>query len=161
MNPETTNCTDSIEKQIILRAPRERVWRAISDSNEFGSWFGVNFEGPFVAGATVRGVLVMSSPDSPYNDLPFEFQVETIEPEKQLSFRWHPFAIDRDVDYSGEPTTLVVFSLEDSPEGVVLTVTESGFDRIPLARRAKAFAANEEGWAIQVERIAEYVSHAQ
>jgi uncharacterized protein YndB with AHSA1/START domain len=156
--------TDRIEKKILLHAPLKRVWRALSDSTEFGSWFGMKFDGPFAPGATMRGVIVpttvnaeVAEAQKEYEGLPFDFTVERMEPERLLSFRWHPFAVERGVDYSGEPTTLVVFALEDVADGILLTVTESGFDRIPLARRAKAFTANEEGWGMVVKLIGEYL----
>lgn len=160
--------TDRIEKKVLLHAPLKRVWRAIVDSAEFGSWFGMRFEGPFAPGATMRGVIVPTTVDAEvakgqkaYEGLAFEIMIEQIEPERLFSFRWHPGAVDPDVDYSVEPTTLVTFSLEEVTGGVMLTVTESGFDRIPPARRAKAFASNEGGWAIQVRLIAEYLTRAK
>src|SRR5437762_6309866 len=159
--------TDRIEKKILLRAPRKRVWRALSDSTEFGNWFGVKFDGPFAPGASMRGVIVptkvnaeVANAQKPYEGLPFEIIIEKMEPERLFSFRWHPFAIERGVDYSLEPTTLVVFALEEVANGVMLTVTESGFDRIPLARRVKAFTANEQGWGMVVKLIEEYLAHA-
>ena len=159
--------TDRIEKKITLRASLQRVWQALSDSSEFGSWFGMKFDVPFVPGTTIRGTIVPTTVDpavaetqEPYEGMPVEILVEQMEPEKLFSFRWHPFAIEQDVDYSAEPTTLVAFALEESPDGVILTVTESGFDSIPLARRAKAFAANDAGWAAQMQLIEEYLAHA-
>jgi uncharacterized protein YndB with AHSA1/START domain len=159
--------TDRIEKKILLRAPKQRVWRALADSKEFGSWFGVKFDGPFAPGACMRGVIVPTTVDADvakaqkqYEGLSFEITIEQMEPERLFSFRWHPYAIDRSVDYSAEPTTLVVFTLEEVADGVMLTVTESGFDRIPLARRAKAFSANEGGWSMMVKMIEKYVVHA-
>ncbi|MFL5638939.1 MAG: SRPBCC family protein [Gemmatimonadaceae bacterium] len=156
--------TNRIEKQILLNAPLARVWRAISESKEFGSWFGVKFDGPFAPGTHMRGVIVPTTVDpevaksqEPYTGMPFEITIEKIEPERTFSFRWHPFAIDPKVDYSAEPTTLVTFTLEEVNGGVKLTVTESGFDKIPLARRAQAFTMNDIGWAKQMELIAEYV----
>ena len=156
--------TDRIEKKILLRAPRKRVWRALSDSTEFGTWFGVKFEGPFTPGASMHGVIVttqvnaeVASAQKPYEGLPFDITIEKMEPERLFSFRWHPFAIEPGVDYSAEPTTLVVFALEEVPGGVMLTVTESGFDQIPLARRAKAFTANEQGWGMVVKLVEEYL----
>src|ERR1700757_439055 len=150
--------SDRIEKKILLRAPRKRVWRALADSTEFGSWFGLKFDGPVTPGTSIRGVLVgttvnpeVSESQKKHAGLPFEIKIERIEPERLFSFRWHPFAIERDVDYSAEPTTLVEFVLENVAEGVQLTVTESGFDGIPLARRAKAFEANEGGWSVMVK----------
>lgn len=160
--------TDRIEKGILLHAARKRVWRALANSTEFGSWFGMKFDGPFAPGARMRGVIVpttvnaeVAKAQKEYAGLPFEIMVEQMEPERLFSFRWHPFAVERDVDYSAEPTTLVVFSLEEVADGVMLTVTESGFDRIPLARRAKAFTANEAGWGMVVTLIEEYLVQAR
>jgi len=159
--------TDRIEKKVLLHAPQKRVWRALSDSTEFGTWFGMKFDGPFAPGACMRGVIVPTTVDAevakaqkPYEGMPFEITIEQMEPERLFSFRWHPFAVERDVDYSAEPTTLVVFELEEVANGIMLTVTESGFDRIPLARRAQAFTANEGGWGMVVKLIEQYVCHA-
>src|SRR5690242_9001055 len=162
-----TKTTDRIEKKILLRAPLDRVWRAISDAREFGAWFGVAFDGPFVAGARLTGRMTPTRADpevakaqEAYAGMRFEFTVDRIDPMRLFSFRWHPFAIDPEVDYSKEPTTLVVFELEEVAGGTQLTITETGFDSIPLERRAKAFAANEGGWAKQVDLIAKYVEGA-
>ena len=161
--------TDRIEKRILLRAPRKREWRALTDSTEFGTWFGMKFDSPFTPGATIRGVVVPSQVNAEVakaqkqiEGLPVEIFIEQMEPERLFSLRWHPFAIERGVDYSAEPMTLVEFSLEEVAEGVMLTVTESGFDQIPLARRAKAFTANEGGWSVMVKVFEEYVvAHAK
>ena len=160
--------TDRIEKKIVLRAPLKRVWQALSDSREFGSWFGVKFDAPFAPGAHMRGKIVGTSVNAEiakaqkqFEGVAFEITIEAMEPEKLFSFRWHPHAVEPGVDYSGEPTTLVAFALEEVSGGVQLTVTESGFDRIPLARRAKAFTANEQGWSIVVNLFAEYVDNAR
>jgi uncharacterized protein YndB with AHSA1/START domain len=159
--------TDRIEKKILLRAPRKRVWRALSDATEFGAWFGIKFDSPFMPGARLRGTIVGTSVDADvakaqkeHAGIPFEITVDRIEPERLFSFRWHPHAVERDVDYSQEPTTLIVFSLEEAADGVMLTVTESGFDQIPLARRAKAFQANEQGWGIVVKLLEKYLAQA-
>jgi len=159
--------TDRIEKKVLLRAPRERVWHAISDARQFGSWFGVEFAGPFIAGATTIGNLVPTTVDpeaakrqKQYEGFKFEFAIDRIEPQRLFSFRWHPFAVERGVDYSKEPATLVTFELEQQADGTMLTVTESGFDRIPLERRAKAFAANEQGWTAQIKLIEKYLALA-
>lgn len=159
--------TDRIEKKILLRAPRKRVWRALTDSKEFGTWFGMKFDGPFSPGATMRGVIAptevnaeVAKAQQPYEGLPFEITIEKMEPERLFSFRWHPNAVERGVDYSAEPTTLIEFLLEEVENGVLLSVTESGFDRIPLARRAKAFTANEQGWGMVVKLIEEYLVQA-
>jgi uncharacterized protein YndB with AHSA1/START domain len=158
---------DRIEKKILLRAPRKRVWRALSDSTEFGAWFGMKFDGPFTPGARVRGTIVGTTVDADvakaqkeHAGIPFEITVDRIEPERLFSIRWHPNAVERGVDYSHEPTTLIVFTLEEVANGVMLTVTESGFDQIPLARRAKAFQANEQGWGMVVKLIEKYLAQA-
>jgi uncharacterized protein YndB with AHSA1/START domain len=157
--------TDRIQKQIVLRAPRERVWSAISDAKKFGTWFGVEFDGPFVAGSRLSGKIAPTKVDpevakmqQPYAGKRFEFSVERIEPMRNISFRWHPFAVEEGIDYSKEPTTLIVFELEEISGGTRLTITESGFDKIPLARRAKAFAANEGGWTHQLKLIEKYLA---
>lgn len=159
--------TDRIEKKVVLRAPRERVWRAISDSKEFGTWFGVRFDGPFAPDQRMIGKMVPTAVDpevaklqEPHRGMAFEFAVDRIEPQSLFSFRWHPYAIDSSVDYSKEPGTLVVFELQEVAGGTMLTVTESGFDRIPIERRAKAFAANEGGWTHQLKLIEKYLTLA-
>lgn len=160
--------TDRIEKKILLHAPLPRVWRALSDSTEFGTWFGMRFNGPFAPGAVMSGVIVPTTVDEEVANaqkavagIPFEFTIDRIEPERLFSFRWHPGAIDPTVDYSVEPTTLIVFTLDEVTDGVMLTVTESGFDRIPLSRRAQAFTQNETGWGMTINLIAKYLAHAQ
>ena len=159
--------TDRIEKSILLRAPRQRVWRALTDSTEFGSWFGMKLDGPFTPGASLQAVIVPTTVDEEvakaqreYEGWPFEIQVERMEPERLFSFRWHPYAVEPGVDYPAEPTTLVEFTLEEVADGILVTVVESGFDRIPLARRAKAFEANEGGWAIQVKMLEKHLARA-
>lgn len=160
--------TNSIEKKILLKAPQSRVWRALSDSTEFGTWFGVRFDQPFTAGAHMRGVIRpttvqadVAKVQKEYEGQSFELTVDRIEPETLLSFRWHPHAVDAAFDYSSEPTTLVVFALEPKPEGVLLTVTETGFDQIPLERRVIAFTSNDQGWSLMIKSIEEYVMNAQ
>jgi uncharacterized protein YndB with AHSA1/START domain len=160
--------TDRIEKRILLRAPRERVWRAISDARQFGLWFGVAFDGPFVAGARLTGRIVPTTVDAevaklqePHAGTRFEIAVDRIEPMRRFSFRWHPYAVESGVDYSQEPMTLVLFELEEAEGGTLLTISESGFDRIPLARRAKAFSANDGGWTKQTELIEKYLAMRQ
>jgi uncharacterized protein YndB with AHSA1/START domain len=162
-----TSATDRIVKTVLLRAPRDRVWRAISDAKEFGTWFGVNFDGPFVAGARMKGRITPTKVDAevaksqePYAGAVFECTIDRVEPMGLFSFRWHPFAVDPAVDYSHEATTLVEFRLEEVAEGTRLTITESGFDGVPLERRAKAFAANEQGWAAQMRLVEKYLAAA-
>ncbi|HEY8087194.1 MAG TPA: SRPBCC family protein [Polyangiaceae bacterium] len=159
--------TDRIEKRVVLKAPVERVWGAISDASQFGSWFGVEFDGPFAAGARMTGRIVPTRVDpevaktqEPYAGAKFEVTVDRIEPMRLFSFRWHPFAVEPSVDYSKEEPTLVVFELEPVAGGTRLTITESGFDRVPVARRAKAFEMNEGGWAAQLQLVEKYVSLA-
>jgi uncharacterized protein YndB with AHSA1/START domain len=146
--------TDRIEKNIMLRAPRSRVWRAISTAEEFGTWFRVNLEGAFAEGATIRGKIAIPG----YEHVTMEVLVERMEPERYFSYRWHPYAVDPATDYSDEPTTLVEFMLEEAEGGTAVTIVESGFDRIPLARRAEAFRMNDGGWSGQIKNLAAYVS---
>jgi uncharacterized protein YndB with AHSA1/START domain len=153
----TATSTDRIEKHIVLRAPRAKVWRALADAPQFGSWFGVDLTGAsFAPGARVRGKITHPG----YEHVTFEAVIERMEPERLISWRWHPYAVDPKVDYSKEPTTLVVFELKDAPEGTLLTVVESGFDQIPLARRAEAFRMNEGGWTAQMANIERHVARA-
>jgi uncharacterized protein YndB with AHSA1/START domain len=147
--------TDRIERKILLKAPRARVWRALSDAAEFGDWFGVDFQGKvFVAGKPVQGRVTYPG----YEHISMEVQIERIVPERLLSWRWHPAAIDPAVDYSQEPTTLVVFELEEVDGGTLLTVAESGLDKIPLARRATVFRLNTSGWDEQMLNIEKHVA---
>ena len=152
----TATSTDRIEREIVLRAPRSRVWRALTDATEFSRWFMAEMKDRFAPGATARGRVTYPG----YEHLTLEVHVERMEPERLFSFRWHPYAVDPKQDYSKEPTTLVVFELEEIPEGTRLKVTESGFDQIPIARRAEAFRMNSQGWAEQVQNIATYVGQA-
>src|SRR5690348_1851220 len=157
--------TDRIEKQVLLKAPRERVWRALSEADQFGTWFGVRFDGPFVEGERLTGRIAPTQVDeevaamqTPYEGTPFEWQVEKIEPMRRIAFRWHPFGVDKRIDYSSEPMTLIVFELHEAPGGILLTVNESGFDKLPQIGRAKAFEANEGGWTHQMRLIEKYLA---
>jgi uncharacterized protein YndB with AHSA1/START domain len=145
--------TDRIEKKIVLRAPRARVWRAITDAQEFGTWFRAVLDGPFAPGARVTGRITYPG----YEHLRMEVLVEKIEPERLFSFRWHPNAVEPGADYSKEPTTLVEFRLEEVAEGTELTIVESGFDALPADRRAEAYRGNEGGWTEQLGNIATHV----
>lgn len=147
---------DRIEKTIELKAPLARVWRALTDHNEFGTWFRVKLEGPFVPGQPTRGRITYPG----YEHLRMEVVVRKMEPERLFSFNWHPYAIDPNVDYSGEPPTLVEFTLEKAAGGTRLRVVESGFDKIPASRRAEAFRMNDGGWSAQMQNIADYVQQA-
>ena len=146
--------TDRIEKEIVLRAPRSRVWRALADAEQFGAWFGIKLDGAFAPGTRVRGQI--SSPGNEH--VTIEFAIERMDPESRMSYRWHPYAVESGVDYSSEPMTLVEFQLEEIAEGTRLTLVESGFDRIPAARRTEALRMNDAGWAEQLENIARYVA---
>ena len=155
--------TDRIEKRVLLRAPLDRVWRAIRDPEVFGRWFGVRFDGPFVAGTSVTASITGTTVDDevakrqePHAGVKSTWQVVAVEPQQRFAYRWHPFAVDPDTDYDREPTTLVEFTLSETPDGVLLTITESGFDAIPEARRSASFEANAEGWAIQADLVRRY-----
>ena len=154
--------TDRIEKSVLLRAPLDRVWSAISDSTQFGQWFGMRFNGPFVAGSTVRGVIAPTAVDDevarrqqPHAGMGDTWEIVAIEPRRRFAYRWHPFGGDAHAD---EPTTLVEFTLDETPDGVMLRITESGFDAIPAHRRIAAFEANSEGWSAQVELVQKYLA---
>jgi uncharacterized protein YndB with AHSA1/START domain len=151
-----TDTPDRIEKQIVLKAPRGRVWKALTDTREFGAWFGVDLHGEFKEGETLRGKITIKG----FTHVKWEATVERMQPEKLFSYRWHPSAVEPNVDYASEPTTLVTFELEDRKDGTLLRVVESGFDQIPLARRAQAYRSNTEGWGIQVTNIEKYVAQA-
>jgi uncharacterized protein YndB with AHSA1/START domain len=148
--------TDYIKKSVVLRAPRERVWWALSDPKAFGEWFGVKLNGSFTPGKRLRGQITHEG----YENYPFEIAIERAEPQRLLSWRWHPNTVDPQKDYSSEPTTRVAFQLEDVPEGTRLTVVESGFDAIPSARRYEAYEGNEKGWTMQMEAIEDYLAKA-
>jgi len=148
--PQTT---DRIEKRFEVSAKRSRVWRAISDANEFGAWFGMKLDRPFTAGATVFGSLTIPG----YEHISLEMQVQRVEPEGYFSYRWHPYPMNPEVDYAAEPTTLVEFRLDETAGGTAVTITESGFDRLPSTRRAEAFRMNEAGWTGQSKKLASYV----
>lgn len=147
--------TDRIERQIHIKAPRSKVWRALADAESFGNWFGVALQGKrFVAGEPCEGNITYPG----YEHLMWNVVVERVEPERLLSFRWHPYAVDPNVDYSQEPTTLVTFELEETSDGTLLRLVESGFDGIPVSRRAEAFRMNSGGWDAQMKNIDAYVA---
>jgi uncharacterized protein YndB with AHSA1/START domain len=160
--------TDKIEKRLFLKAPQEKVWRAISDAKEFGDWFGVEFDGSFAPGKHMIGRIKPTVADAEvakmqekYSGMRFDFVIEQIVPMRTFSYRWHPFAIDQNVDYSKEPMTIVTFTLEPAEGGTMLTVVETGFDALPIARKADAFEANEEGWVMQMQVIEKYLQLAK
>lgn len=154
MDLEKTS-TDRIDKRVALRAPRSRVWRAITNADEFSAWFGVKLEGTFAEGAAVRGSITNPG----YEHVTLEMLVERIQPEVLFSYRWHPYAVDASVDYTHEPTTLVEFRLDEVGAETILTIVESGFDRLPASRRAEAFRMNDGGWTSQLKRIERYVAN--
>ena len=145
--------SDRIEKTVDLKAPVPRVWRALTDHDEFGTWFRVRLDGPFVPGQVSRGHVTYPG----YEHLRWEAVVQKMEPERLFSFTWHPYAIDPNQDYSAEPPTLVEFTLEKTATGTRLRIVESGFDKIPAKRRDEAFRMNDRGWSIQTENIAQHV----
>jgi uncharacterized protein YndB with AHSA1/START domain len=144
---------DRIEKQIELKAPVARVWRALTDHREFGAWFRVALEGPFIPGQQVRGRITWPGAEH----LMMTATVQRMQPQQLFSFTWHPYAIDPNVDYSAEPATLVEFTLQEIPGGTRLTVVESGFAALPAHRRDEAFRMNDQGWSIQLQNIATFL----
>jgi len=145
--------TDRIERKILLKAPRARIWRASSNAEEFGNWFGVALQGKsFRAGERVQGRVTYPG----YEHVIFDVSIERMEPETLLSWRWHPAAVDPAVDYSHEPTTLFEFELQETQNGTLLSISESGFDRVPTTRRAEAFRLNSGGWDGQMDNIAKH-----
>jgi uncharacterized protein YndB with AHSA1/START domain len=157
--------TDRIEKEVLLRAPLDCVWQAISDADEFGRWFGVRFDGLFVPGTSITGVITPTTVDEavakmqePHAGKSDTWAIVAVETKRRLAFRWHPFGVEEGVDYSQEPTTLVEFTLAETTDGVLLRIVESGFDKIPAERRASAFEANSEGWAKQTELVSKYLA---
>ncbi len=145
--------SDRIERIVDLKASPARVWRALTDHAEFGTWFRVRLDGPFAPGAVSRGHITYPG----YEHLRWEAVVQKMEPERLFSFTWHPYAIDPQADYSAEPSTLVEFTLEQIPTGTRLRIVESGFDKLPANRRDEAFRMNDGGWSIQAENIARHV----
>jgi uncharacterized protein YndB with AHSA1/START domain len=146
----TTASTDRIERSIVINAPRSRVWRAVSNAEEFGRWFGANLQGQsFRPGQRTRGPITIAG----FEHVMFDVLVERVEPETLLSWRWHPYAVDPAVDYSQEEPTLVTFTLKDAPGGTLLETCESGFDKVPPHRRMEAFRMNTGGWEAQLQNI--------
>lgn len=155
--------TDRIEKSITLKAPLEKVWRALADSTAFGSWFGMKLDGPFVAGQEITGAIApttvnpeIAKMQAPYAGKPVLLRIETIEPMSRFAFGWHPYAIDPNTDYSAESMTLVTFTLSEAEGGTRLVLTETGFETLPAHRRAEAFKMNDGGWTAQMGLIETY-----
>jgi uncharacterized protein YndB with AHSA1/START domain len=154
--PSTATSTDQIVKQVTFDAPQSRVWRALTDVQQFNTWFGVNLESPFTPGAEVSGNVRFKGMEH----MTMSIWIDKMEPEDFFSFRWHPYAIEEGVDYSAEPTTLVSFTLESKGDRTSVTIVESGFDAIPESRRAKAFAMNSNGWNGQSENLRKFLASA-
>jgi uncharacterized protein YndB with AHSA1/START domain len=150
------NTSDRIEKNIELKAPLARVWRALTDHREFGQWFGVNLEQPFVPGRTTRGQITIPG----YEHVTMEVEVQKMEPERLFSYTWHPYAMDPKKDYSQETPTLVEFRLEEKGGATLLTVTETGFSKLPADRLPDAFRKNSQGWEEQLKDIKVYVEQS-
>jgi len=146
--------SDRIEKCVELKVPISRVWRALTDYREFGQWFCVKIEGPFISGQPARGQLTYPG----YGHLRWEVVVQKMEPERLFSFTWHPYAVDPQMDYSTETPTLVEFRLESTTSGTLLLLSESGFDKIPSGRRLEAFRMNDGGWTQQMKNIEKHVT---
>lgn len=154
MATATPDVSDRIERSIHIQAPRSRVWRALSDAEEFGRWFGADLQGQrFAPGQRASGPITFEG----YRHVLFDVTVEKVQPETLLSWRWHPYAVDPKVDYSGETPTLVEFTLEEVPGGTMLRVAESGFDKVPPERRFEAFRMNTRGWDAQMDCIRRHV----
>jgi uncharacterized protein YndB with AHSA1/START domain len=151
LNTNTSSTdTDRIERSIHIKAPRSRVWRALSNAEEYGNWFGANLKGQtFAPGQRVQGPITITG----YEHVVFDAQIERVEPESLMSYRWHPYAVDPAIDYSKEQRTLVTFTLKDADGGTLLTVTETGFDKMPPERRLTAFRMNSGGWEAQLKNI--------
>lgn len=157
--------TDRIEKTVLLKAPLARAWQAVTDSRAFGHWFGAEFDGPFVAGEKVTGRITLTRVDAevaemhkPYLGMACDFMIERIEPMQLFSFHWETYPVDNEHGDEDPPITLVTFRFEEVTGGTQLTIIESGFDRIPLARRIQAFADNEQGWEVQSGLLVKYLS---
>lgn len=161
----TAHLQDVIRKEIVLKSPLDKVWAAISDSSQFGQWFGMTLDAPFVAGQPITGHITPTMVDAevaemqkPYAGTPVSFSVGEIQPKSLFQLRWHPYAIEKGKDYSSEPMTLITFELKAVEGGVHLILTESGFEAIPLERRAQAFEANDGGWSAQMRLIEAYLN---
>jgi len=154
-NTASTASTDQIERSIHIQATRSRVWRAISNAQEYGQWFGAKLTGAsFAPGQHVKGPITICG----HEDVIFDAIIERVEPEHLLSYRWHPYAIDPAFDYSQEQRTLVTFTLQDTADGTLLTVVESGFDQVPPGRRVTALQMNTRGWEAQLNNVARHAT---
>lgn len=148
--------SNQIERNILIHTPRARVWHALSNAEAFGTWFGAKLAGQtFAPGQRVRGPITICS----YEHVWFDVVIERMEPERLLSYRWHPYPVDPAIDYAKEEPTLVTFTLEDAPgNATLLKVVESGFDKVPPERRLEAFRMNSNGWEAQLANISRHAS---
>ncbi|WP_294739398.1 SRPBCC family protein [uncultured Pseudomonas sp.] len=147
--------SNEIKRKVLLNAPRQRVWEALTDAEQFGNWFGIALKGKhFAPGRAIEAPITYPG----YEHVVWKAKIEHLEPQARFSFSWHPYAVDNDVDYDTETPTLVEFTLEDHAEGILLRVVESGFDGIPDARRQKAYKKNSRGWDDQMNNIEEYLA---
>jgi uncharacterized protein YndB with AHSA1/START domain len=150
--------SDRIERKVLLKAPRERVWQALTDAEQFGSWFGIALEGKrFVAGQPIEARITFPG----YEHVVWNAKIERLDPQTLFAFSWHPYAVDKAVNYDAETPTRVEFTLEDHAEGILLRVVESGFDAIPGDRRQKAFKKNSRGWDEQMNNIEDYLAKSR
>ncbi|MDO9359898.1 MAG: SRPBCC family protein [Polaromonas sp.] len=153
--PASDSNTDVIERSVHIKAPRGKVWKALSNAEAYGQWFGANLQGQtFAPGSHVKGPITIKG----FEHVVFDVVIDRVEPESLMSYRWHPHNLDPKVDYSKEERTLVTFTLKDAPDGTLLTVVESGFDKVPPGRRMEAFRGNGNGWTHQLDNIARYAS---
>jgi uncharacterized protein YndB with AHSA1/START domain len=151
----TDSSTDRVERSIHIKAPRNKVWHSLTNAEEYGKWFGAKLTGKrFEPGQRVQGPITIQG----YEHVVFDVVIDRVEPETLMSYRWHPHAVDASVDYSKEERTLVTFTLKDTPDGTLLTVTETGFDKVPPARRMEAFRGVSNGWPHQLDNIARHVT---
>lgn len=155
MTPPTTPETDRIERSILINAPRQRVWHALSNAEEFGGWFGVNLKGKtFAPGQRVQGPMTIEG----HENVIFDIVIQRVEPEHLFSYRWHPYPFDTNIDYEKEQRTEVTFTLQDTGDGTLLTVVETGFDNVPPERRLEAFRMHSNGWVAQMDNIQRHVT---
>jgi uncharacterized protein YndB with AHSA1/START domain len=153
MTTTTSTTTDRIQKTTVLRAPQSRVWSALTDATQMAAWFGITFNEPFAVGRPIQGQVTVRG-----ERVTLDMIIERMDPEEYFAYRWHPGAIDPKTDYSAEPMTLVEFRLKSVAEGTELTIIESGFDRIPVHRRAEAYRMNDGGWNSQIEKLRRHVT---
>lgn len=147
--------SNTIEKSIEIKASRSRVWKALTDSKEFGTWFGIKIEGPFAVGEVSKGMFTIDG----FTHVPWSSTIKAMEEPGYFAYTWHPYAVDPEVDYSGEPETLVEFWLEETSGTTLVKVRETGFDNLPPHRIADALRANTNGWGFQLENIKKYAEN--